>query len=251
MVYSTLTGAEDENLDPSEQKARSFLAKYVAGIGHGFIRGEDGGYALAMPKGDLRIRFVHMKGQVGTGLCIVEWKAHGTETTAFPPWEFHVKDWAMDDPSSERMACLIVWIRKINGLSEGNVRVYSRCREERMAFPLIQGGEFALPIREIISLQAERDWTRLTFGHGSVSNSILVDRSIGKCADDLEPFGFMRVHRGYVINLGCVRDPGQIGSSQQVTLCDGSVRPVARRRSVALLQCLAMIRPGFGHSSET
>ncbi len=108
--------------------------------------------------------------------------------------------------------------------------VFSRCREERVLFSEVNKKTIALPIRNIVYLSAEGDFTNVYNNHRKEHKAILVDMNIGRAEAVLSPFFFDRIHRSYMVNLGCIREIYTINSLHKVVLCSGVVLPVARRR---------------------
>lgn len=157
----------------------------------------------------------------------------------------------MERRSADRLFRIIRWIGQINERIEDPVPVCSRCLEESIGFPLLKGGRRILAVRDIVRLQADRDWTRITYGHGEQKETVLIDRSIGRCEEDLLPFGFLRIHRSHVVNPGCIRRCMDSGLNNMVELCDGSSLLVARRRCAELRARLEAIRIRLDHLSES
>lgn len=236
--------------DLSEAKVRVVIAEQLTPLGYSFTQEDPGEYCVLLHAGRLGFRFVWMKEDGGEGIFEVHWTGRQAEGAGMPPWKFRWQDGVLDEHESARFGHLLQWVHRMSDEAAIQAPVYSRCREESIGFPLLSGGERKVPVREIIYLQAERDWTRLLTGHGPQKESLLLDRSIGKCARDLESFGFMRIHRGFVVNTGCIRRCMDQGLKNQVELCDGSLVPVARRRCAELRERLAAIRARQCHLSE-
>jgi DNA-binding LytR/AlgR family response regulator len=115
---------------------------------------------------------------------------------------------------------------------EGAVRI------ERVA---VGKGDRTLLIaaEDILYVEAEDDYSRVHTTHGrylsGVSLSVLQTR--------LEPLGFFRVHRSYLVDLGRVREVlPMYGGTLMLVLSDaaGTQIPVSRRRVAALKLALGM-----------
>lgn len=137
----------------------------------------------------------------------------------------------------KRIDEILSWIFEYHSkqLIPGNQsRYYSRCRETQVNFMELNGHPISLPVRDIIYLSAEGDFTRIFHGHKKEMNSTIVDLSMRSAESIMKPFYFYRIHRSYMVNLGCIRKIHTMTSLARVVLCCCTELPIARRRKVGL-----------------
>ena len=92
---------------------------------------------------------------------------------------------------------------------------------------------------EIFYAEAEDDYSRVYTAHGR----FLAGLPLTALEERLEPLGFFRVHRSYLVDLARVREVlPMYGGSLVVQLNDaaGTQIPVSRRRAAALKRALGM-----------
>lgn len=106
-------------------------------------------------------------------------------------------------------------------------------RERKLAIHESAGIRF-LQVRQILRLEAESNYCRIFLDKGQ---SILSTRGLKNYAELLEPIGFFRCHRSFLVNLALVRRYTW-GRKPQLEMEDGSVIPIARDLREALLQRL-------------
>jgi DNA-binding LytR/AlgR family response regulator len=83
-----------------------------------------------------------------------------------------------------------------------------------------------VPRSEILYAQAHGDFVRIVTGDGRY----LLRATLADIEQRWEPFGFVRVHRQYVVNLGQATElRPQLGSTAELVLANGQTIPVARR----------------------
>lgn len=83
-----------------------------------------------------------------------------------------------------------------------------------------------VPRSEILYAQAHGDFVRIITGDGRY----LLRATLSELEHRWESFGFVRVHRQYVANLGQATElRPQLGSNAELVLADGQTIPVARR----------------------
>jgi DNA-binding LytR/AlgR family response regulator len=92
-----------------------------------------------------------------------------------------------------------------------------------------------LPLSGVLYLQARGDYVRLAADSGR----FLVRGRIANFEEDWAPFGFIRLHRGFLVNLRRVVElrPHPNGTGIAV-LDDGEEVPVSRRKRVELRRTL-------------
>jgi DNA-binding LytR/AlgR family response regulator len=88
------------------------------------------------------------------------------------------------------------------------------------------GGTRLVPRSEILYLQAHGDYVRVV----TADARYLLRGRLGDLERRWEPYGFHRVHRGYVVNLRRVVElRPQLNGTAELMLADGSRVPIARR----------------------
>jgi DNA-binding LytR/AlgR family response regulator len=88
------------------------------------------------------------------------------------------------------------------------------------------GGTRLVPRSEVLYLQAHGDYVRVV----TADARYLMRGRLGDLERRWEPYGFHRVHRGYVVNLRRVVElRPQLNGTAELVLADGSRVPIARR----------------------
>lgn len=82
-----------------------------------------------------------------------------------------------------------------------------------------------VPIDQILYLKGDINYTHLYF---KFRKSIIMPHSLKRFEADLLPFGFLRIHRSYLVNSHFVKSANL--SDSTVTLMDETVLQIARRR---------------------
>lgn len=104
-------------------------------------------------------------------------------------------------------------------------------QKTKVVLPIINGFEVVLA-EEIVYCKAEENFTRFRLNSG---REVMICRALKYYQDILEPLGFLRIHKSYVINLHHVRKY-QKGRGGDVTLIDGTELPVSPSQKDALMQ---------------
>lgn len=101
-----------------------------------------------------------------------------------------------------------------------------------------RGGAIRLISRSsVLYLQARGDYVRVVADGGR----FLVRGRIADFERDWAPFGFVRIHRGYLVNLRRVLElRPRPGGTAILLLDDGEEVPVARRKRVELRHALGL-----------
>jgi DNA-binding LytR/AlgR family response regulator len=101
-----------------------------------------------------------------------------------------------------------------------------------------RGGAVQLvPRSEILYGQAHGDFVRIVTGDGRY----LLRVTLAEIENRWEPFGFARVHRQYVANLGQARELRPLlGGTAELVFTDGQTVPVARRHVAELRRRLGV-----------
>jgi DNA-binding LytR/AlgR family response regulator len=90
---------------------------------------------------------------------------------------------------------------------------------------------------EILYAQANGDFVRIVTGEGRY----LLRATLATIEERWEPFGFVRVHRQYVANLGLVLElRPQLGGTAELAFGEGQTIPVSRRHVAELRRTLAV-----------
>ncbi len=172
------------------------------------------------------------------GLLILEIKY--TQSTAgrevLPNWKIL---WTKGDNAKEarRIVEILEWIcltTRIEAIQASAPKYFSRCQEERVIFRELNGQTISLPVRDIVYLGAEGEFTQVFHGHKRELVSNLIDLSLKNAERLMADFCFYRIHRSYMVNLGCIRKIHASSSLSYVVLCSGIHLPIARRRKGAL-----------------
>lgn len=101
------------------------------------------------------------------------------------------------------------------------------------------GKKLLIPVEDILYIMAKDDYSYLH----TTSGRYLSTMSLASLEAKLEPAGFFRVHRRYLVNLSCVKEVVPMyGGTMLLTLVDeaGTQIPVSRRRVPALKKALGL-----------
>jgi DNA-binding LytR/AlgR family response regulator len=158
------------------------------------------------------------------------------EEHAVDAFAVEATDYLLKPVSSDRLA---LTLDRIEGVATRPAPEETEPRptdeEEQLPFVGVEVGDRTVLIErvEIRYVEAEGDYVRLH----TASDSYLVRRSLSSIAEAWERFGFVRIHRSYVVNL---RHVDQIEPYFNQTLVvkvrdrDHSSLPVSRRRARVL-----------------
>ena len=113
------------------------------------------------------------------------------------------------------------------------------CAERVMRLAVERGGRRAfIPVGDVVYIEAKADYSSVFTAAGSY----LVNESISSLEERLDPEGFLRVHRSYLVNLDDIHDV-EVARSGQMSLkverVDASV-PVSRRRALEVKERLGL-----------
>jgi len=93
------------------------------------------------------------------------------------------------------------------------------------------GATRLVPRSAILYVQSNGDFVRIVTEDGRH----LLRATLGDIERRWEPFGFVRVHRQYVVNLTrAVELRPQFGGTAQLVFADGQMVPIARRHAPEL-----------------
>jgi two-component system LytT family response regulator len=104
---------------------------------------------------------------------------------------------------------------------------------KRVPLPTPDGYEL-IPIKDILYLVADRNYCQVHLKNGKTK---LSTRHLGAFEELLADFGFLRVHKSFIVNLREIKvyRPGNGG---QLTMTDGNRLEVSRRRKEQLIHQL-------------
>jgi two-component system LytT family response regulator len=105
-----------------------------------------------------------------------------------------------------------------------------------IGLPSVQGIVF-VPLQEIVYCKGESSQTSLYLTN---KKRILVNRTLKRCEAALEPRGFCRIHKSYLINLSHIRRYIK-GDSRCLELSDGSRLDVSNKHKESLFGRLNML----------
>lgn len=171
---------------------------------------------LSMPKGDneeadapmMILRWEACEKSSQNGTVHLELFSPPQGSPFLPGWEFAWTG-SFTEKQIERMSRILQWAASVvpshTGIEKTHSVCFSRCREEMMELPTLRQKLVSLPVREIIFLEAEGDLTCLHHGHQGSSQILHVDLPLWRCEERLRDYGFLRVHRRYLVNQGCIR----------------------------------------------
>ncbi len=101
------------------------------------------------------------------------------------------------------------------------------------------GKKLLIPVEEILYLMAKDDYSYLH----TAADRYLSTMSLASLEQKLEPVGFFRIHRRYLVNLSCVKEVVPMyGGTLLLTIADqaGTQIPVSRRRVPSLKKALGL-----------
>ena len=104
----------------------------------------------------------------------------------------------------------------------------ARADDETLAVDALRGGGTRLlPRSSVLYLQAHGDYVRVASSEGRY----LVRARLSDLEERWEPHGFVRVHRGFVVNLKrAVEVRPQLNGTAVLVMADGAEVPIARRQ---------------------
>jgi DNA-binding LytR/AlgR family response regulator len=125
-----------------------------------------------------------------------------------------------------------------DGALEADERERTPAEHDMVAALSSQGGSIRLvPRSEILYAQAHGDFVRIVTAEGRY----LLRSTLAEVESRWEPFGFVRVHRGYVANLNrAVELTPLLGGTAELLLAGEETVPVARRHVAELHRRLSV-----------
>lgn len=114
-----------------------------------------------------------------------------------------------------------------DGSGGGGAEVAARPDADVVPVDNLRGGTRLLPRASILFLEARGDYVRIHADDGR----FLLRARLGDIAGRWAPFGFVRVHRGYVVNLRrAVEVRPHLNGTAVIVLADGAEVPISRRQ---------------------
>lgn len=104
----------------------------------------------------------------------------------------------------------------------------SRREKRDLLLPGADGGTHALNPRDILYVEAVGKLQKLFFGSGK--ECLLIHSTLHELEQQLLPFGFIRIHKGFLVNYRCIEKI----TSRGVLLDTGADIPIGRNRVKAV-----------------
>jgi two-component system LytT family response regulator len=223
-----------------EAPARAILAEYLADYPQFAVVGEcANGYeavkAVAEKKPDLLFLDIQMPKLDGFEVLeLLDAKPKVVFVTAYDEYavrafEVHALDYLLKPFTAERFAAVVARAEEAvrGGASQplGDVAAAARKKPlQRIAFK--QGGTIeVLPVQRIDYVEAQDDYVHV-FSRGEKH---VKQQTLTELEQILDPARFVRVHRGYIVNLeSLARVEPYAKDSRVVVLKDGSRIPISR-----------------------
>ena len=106
-------------------------------------------------------------------------------------------------------------------------------QKAKLAVRLDDGVTF-FNISDILRCEADSNYCHI---HLRDASKFILSKTLGQIMDSLPGTAFIRVHQSHVINISSIKHFGNAA----ITLDDGSVVPVSRRRRAELLHALGRV----------
>jgi len=90
----------------------------------------------------------------------------------------------------------------------------------------VTGEQIVVTLSEILWLESHGSYTQFNFKTGT---NLLISRGLFQYAPELEPFGFIRCHQGYLVNRRYIRKLIHTATNREVELTTGLSLPVSRQ----------------------
>jgi hypothetical protein len=222
---------------------------YLNNLYKSLLPGGKGGGNLVWPEG-LIVELIDSEGvgEVDQGVLRVQWSHPSFEANMLPAWEFPWEK-GLNDYQARRFVECMEWVRIRTGdpwVPYGRISIHSRCAKVEVNLPTLNNQSASFAVCDIVYLKADGGMTYVFSGHQGHQINRMVDMSIGRCEARLHAFGFLRIHRCYIVNLGCIRAFYAAHGECHVTLCNGVALPVARRRRKNVQLFVEMVAPQHG-----
>lgn len=107
---------------------------------------------------------------------------------------------------------------------------------KRLALPVGSGIEIR-EVNDIVRCQADDSYCKFFFTDKS---SLLVTHNLGYYEELFSDFDFLRIHKSHMINMAYLRSYSK-GENSEVTLTNGEVLPISKRRKADLIAHLGKL----------
>lgn len=184
------------------------------------------------------VEFSFEVGEIGGYIMGIKYTPSSSPVDSFPIWKVVLTENNVTQ-EVKQIDEILEWILEYHfkaTIQSERPGYFSRCQEKQVVLTELNGQTISIPVRDIIYFSAEGDFTRIFHGHGHELKSNMVDLSMLSAESMMKPFCFYRIHRSYMVNLGCIRHIHTTNSLVSVVLCSGDELPVARRRKTALIE---------------
>jgi len=148
---------------------------------------------------------------------------------ALRAFEIHAIDYLLKPFSRERLAQALAHARERIG-KPAQVQALLQEAAQRHApleRVLIRDGArvHVVPAADIAWIEAQDDYVQIT----AAGKAYLKSQTLAELEAQLDPAVFLRIHRSYIVNLGCIRRIEPAGKDSHCAVLDGGVRiPISR-----------------------
>lgn len=154
---------------------------------------------------------------------------------ALRAFEVHALDYLTKPVTQERLETALRHFANHMALHEASDGIDALRAERAAAEPLkrltLHAGR-RLRIVEPAEVRYFEADEKVVFAHLAVGGKHITDFTLQELEDRLDPDGWMRIHRAYLINIEAIRElTPWFSGTYQLTLDDKTVLPVARRRA--------------------
>ncbi len=111
----------------------------------------------------------------------------------------------------------------------------SNSSEFKLALSTTKGVFFYAPA-EILYCEGENNYTQFIF---SKHKPVMISKTLGEFEDLLEEYGFLRIHKSYLVNKSFVSSVNRDGD---VIMADGKALPISRRRKDGIMNSLKGVK---------
>ncbi|MEO8116115.1 MAG: LytTR family DNA-binding domain-containing protein [Bacteroidota bacterium] len=111
----------------------------------------------------------------------------------------------------------------------------SNSSEFKLALSTTKGVFFYAP-SEILYCEGENNYTQFIF---SKHKPVMISKTLGEFEDLLEEYGFLRIHKSYLVNKNFVTSVNRDGD---VIMADGKALPISRRRKDGIMNSLKGVK---------
>jgi two-component system LytT family response regulator len=223
-----------------EHLARGVLREHLAAHADIEIAGEcANGFEAVKAIAELRPDLVFLDIQMPKldGFEVAELAGSGTQyvfVTAYDQFalrafEIHAIDYLLKPFSRERLAQALAHAReRIGKPAQVDALLHDAAqRHKPVERVLIRDGArvHVIPAGDIVWIEAQDDYVQIT----AAGKAYLKSQPLSELEAQLDPAVFLRIHRSYIVNLGCIRRIEPSGKDTHCAVLDGGVRiPISR-----------------------